>query len=789
MLVSKRLAIVLAAAAWLAAPIATLDARTAKGDRLYSQGREAEQARDYDKALDLYEQALATSTNDVAYLMAVRRVRFQAGQAHADRAQKLRSEGKLEEALAEYQRAAAIDPSSPVAGQEIRRTLDMIELRDRQRQAGAPEAERPQPPGAGARRAIDERLAAVLSVPELKPIASLPQNLRINNQPARVMFETVCKLAGINVIFDQDFVSNTTPRSLELNNATLEEALNYISIMTRAFWKPISSNAIFVTQDTQQKRNEYEEQVAKIIYLNNAGSKEDITDVINGIRAMIPTLRMQPVTSQNALVIRGPADQVALVEMMVRNLDRPKAEVVVDVIVMEVNRSRSRDLALTPVSGSSSGISVAGGLTATGSSTSGETSASSGSVRLNRLGRLSSEDFSITLPGASLKALMSDSNTRILQAPQVRAIDNMKASLKIGDRQPYSTGGIQSLTTGTTASSLYNSFQYLDVGVNVDITPKIHGTDEVSLHIELDISSIKERIEIAGIAQPVVGQRKIVHDIRLREGEVNLLGGLVQEQETKAVGGVPGLSSIPLIRRLFTSENVTKTQSELLIALVPRIVRTPDLDDLSYKGIASGSMNTVRLTYASQRPAGAEPAAAKPDAAPQQPAPQAPAIPSAAPLPGGLPLIPQSPAAPAPPKPPVPQVRLTPEKVETQMGGTFSLNVQVENVNDLFSAPLRLKFDPNVLQLQEVTRGSFLAADGREVLFTRNIQNEAGETSIQLSRMPGNAGMSGSGSLVTLTFQVVGKGVTTIAAPQISFQDSRSAAVVTGSAQATVNIR
>ena len=206
--VSKRLATVLAAAALLVWPISSLEARTKKGDQLYAQGREAEQTRQFDKALDFYEQALAADPTDLAYQMAYRRARFQAGQTHVDQAQKLRDDGKLEDALEEFQRAAVIDPSSPVAAQELRRTMEMIDQRDRQLAAGVKPEERPLPPGTGARREVDEKLAAVMSVPELRALSALPQNLRINNQTPRVMFETVTKLAGVNVLFDQDF--NTT---------------------------------------------------------------------------------------------------------------------------------------------------------------------------------------------------------------------------------------------------------------------------------------------------------------------------------------------------------------------------------------------------------------------------------------------------------------------------------------------------------------------------------------------------------------------------------------------------
>jgi general secretion pathway protein D len=489
------------------------------------------------------------------------------------------------------------------------------------------------------------------------------------------------------------------------------------------------------------------------------------------------------------MIVRGTADQVALVEMMLRNLDRPKAEVVVDVIVMEVNRSRTRDLGITPVSGNSNGISIAGGLTArtTGE---GENGGTTSSITVNRLGRLSTRDFSITLPGAALDALMTSSNAHILQSPQVRAIDNMKASLKIGDRVPYSTGGFQPVfgQTGSGANSLFSSFQYLDVGVNVDITPKVHGTDEVSMHIELDISNVKERIDIGGISQPVVGQRKVVHDIRLRAGEVSLLGGLVQEQETRAVSGVPGLANIPVLGRLFSSENVTRADSELLIALVPRVVRTPELDDLSYKGIASGNLNTVRLNFAPKPATSAAPETVKPPE-PQTPPTVIPVVPPIEPSkpPAQLPET-QPQTAPPPPQA-AGRVILTPERVEVGPGGAFTLNLQVENVKDLFSAPIRLKFDPNVLHLDEVSRGGFLAGDGQQILFTRNMRNDTGEAAVTLSRMPGSTGVSGSGLLAGFVFRVVGQGVTVVAAPQLTFQDSRAETVLSAAPQVTVTVK
>ncbi len=776
--------IAVAATAVLLAPPgpAVLEGRTRKGDKLVAEGRQAEQRGDWEKALALYEQAVSEDPGDPAYRLLATRMRFQAAQARVDRGQRLREEGKLIEAVEEVRRALAIDPSSVIARQELRELLEILDREEKARQRGEkPEEKAPQERGLSAaelaRRELEAKLAAARSVPELKPLSPTPITLKMNNQPPRVLFETVGKLAGINVLFDPEFTTQVPgrPLNVELVNATLEEALDYIALITKAFWKPLSSNAVFVTADNPTKRQEYEDQVAKVFYLTNVATQQELTEIMSAIRAVTNAQRIFPLQTQMALLVRGTVDQVALAEMLLRNLDRPRPEVVVDVFVMEVNRSRTRDLTsgipglnIPIVFTPRNSVSRGGGPPGSGSG-----GGSSDLISLSRLDKLSTSDWSLTLPGALLEALMSDRSTRVLQSPQVRTADGMKASLRIGDKVPYSTGGFQPAfgQIGTGLNTLFNTFQFLDVGVNVDLTPKVHGADEVSLHVELDISQVRDRVDIGGISQPLVGQRKVIHDIRLREGEVSLLGGLIQTQETKAVSGIPGLASIPLLGRLFSSESVERNESELVVAIVPRVVRAPELDALSYKGIASGSERAVRVSFERRAPETAVPAArpTPPEAPPRAPEPQ--------------------PEAPAPAPAAAARVVLAPSPAEAQLPGVVTLAIQAENVTDLFDAPIRVKFDPNFLRLNEVQRGGFLSGDGREVIFTRNILNDTGDATIQLSRLPGTGGISGSGTLVTLVFQTVARGTTTVALPELAWRNSRGEVVWSGSPQTDVNIK
>ncbi|MEN6535425.1 MAG: cohesin domain-containing protein [Bryobacteraceae bacterium] len=787
-------------------------ARTRKGDRFLAQGREAEVRKDLDKALALYEEALREDPSDVAYQMASRRVRFQAAQYHVGQGQKLRTEGRLAEALAEFQRGFAIDPSSAIAEQEVRRTLEIIERDKKLKEEDKTGAKRGMTAIDEAKREVEERLAAVQTVPELRPLSRTPISIKMNNQPPKVMFEAIGKRAGVNVLFDPDYSTQaqTRPMNVELTNASLDEALDYLAIMTRSFWKPISSNAVFVTADSQQKRAEYEDTVARVFYLINVTTAQELNEISSTIRTVANAQRVFIFSSQNAIIVRGTASQVALAELLIHDLDRPRPEVVVDIMVMEVNRTNDRSLSLTPTaSDGTPGISTSAvfnpqnGTTTTDSSSDSSSSTTTSSITLAQLGRVSSGDYSVTLPSALLEAVMSRSDTRILQSPQVRVVDGQKASLKIGERQPYSTGGVQTLA-GTTSSSLYSSFQYLDVGVNVDLTPKVHGPDEVSLHVELEISSVNSRVDIGGYSQPVVGQRKVSHDIRLKEGEMSLMGGLIKESESKSVSGVPGLSSIPVLGRLFSSETVNKSQSELLIVLVPHVVRTPDLHRDNFKGIATGSERVVKVSFAPQTGTVATSDTGKPAAAP------GPAV-----APGTLPSPieqlmrkrraqkpeatqpvqekPEEKAPETPPGPPAPQaqpqISFSPGVIEAKPGSKVTVKLQAENMRDLFSAPMRITFDPAVLKLTDVARGELLSSDGKDIIFTRNILNEKGEASINLGRQPGAGGIDGSGTLVTLTFEVIGEGTATIAAPDVTLNSSQMQPVLTASPQVAVAVK
>jgi general secretion pathway protein D len=435
------------------------------------------------------------------------------------------------------------------------------------------------------------------------------------------------------------------------------------------------------------------------------------------------------------------------------------------------------------------------------------------SIPLAYIGKVNTEDFSTVLPSGMLQAVLSDSGTKVLQSPEIRSVDNQKASIKIGEKEPIASGSFQPGVAGVGINPLVNTqFTFIDVGVNVDLTPQVHDNNEVSMHVEIEISSVISTVNLGGIDQPVISQEKVIHDIRMKDGEVSLLAGLRQDQDSTTVTGIPGLSDIPVIKWLFSSKTINKSSSDLLIAIIPHIIRRPDYTPENLAGVAVGNATVVKLNYAPRaQSVGAEPAppAAKltttppPPGTPSAPlvttpssaAPPATAPPPTAPPPTAPPATapPRAPPATAPPAAQSPPgnatVNFVPPQVDTLLGGPFTANLVMQNATDLFAAPMQIKFDPKVLRLDDIVQGSLLSSDGQQVTFTKNILNDTGEATVALNRFSGNGGVTGSGTLVTLSFTTVGRGTTSVSIPGFAPANSQGQALSSSSPLLTVNVR
>jgi general secretion pathway protein D len=729
-----------------------------KGNPDYAAARKAESLQDYDTALVHYERALRADPTNAEFKLRAVRMRFEAGQFHVEQGRKSVQRGDLQLALAEFQKAQAIDPSSAIAEQEVRRTMDSLAA---QQAAQGSKTLNPNP-------AQDETILS--APPELKPLSREPINLKMTND-ARVVFETIAKLAGLSVIFDPDF---TTRRiTAELPNVTLEQALDAVSMESKSFWKPVTPNIIFVAPDNAQKRKDIEDEVVRTFYVSNTLTPQDLTEIVTGLRQLLDLHRIQQVNAQNAIVIRDTPDKLVLAGKIIRDIDKAKPEVMIHVQVLSANLDRLRDLGILPGQSVTLGFTPRTSVTpnSSSSSSSSSTTTTTPQITLKNLKHLSTADYSLTLPGAVANFVLTDNKTRIIQDPEIRVTDGQKATLKIGNRVPVATGSFQAGVgvgvgggAGVVNPLVNTQFQCIDVGVNIDVTPRVHPDNQVSMKLSIEISSIAGTSNIGGINQPVISQRKIEHDVRLKEGEVSVLGGLIERTETKNQNGIPGFAEVPLAKYLF-SDNTNQIQdNEVLIVLTPHIVRLPSITAANLRTMAAGTDSVVRVYR--------EKGETQPEAARQSAKPNS--LPSAAPPQGG---------------PPAPQLHFDPSIVTLRQGDTTTIGLSVSNVTDLYSIPLLIHYDPAVVQVEEVRNGGFLSGGNQEIAIVQRIDQQKGEVIVSATRQPNTPGVNGTGTLLGIVVRGVAPGTSTLQVLQMNARDSQQRSIPMVSGEATIQVQ
>jgi general secretion pathway protein D len=742
-----------------------------KASQENNAGNKAEALKDYDTALDYYNKALQASPNNTEYKLKAARSRFEAGQWHVDQGRRFRDQANLELALAEFRKAQMIDPSSAVAQQEVKTTMDAINAKQGITQNAAPSGLNPEAP----------KLMA--GPPQVQPLSRAPISMKATND-SKAVFEAIGKLAGLTVIFDPDLTSRRI--SVELTNVTLEQALNITALQSKAFWRPVTSNIIFVVPDQPQKRKDYEEEVVKTFYLRNTVLPQELTEIVTSIRQLLDLRRVQQINAQNAIVIRDTPDRVMLAAKIIDDIDKAKPEVVIQVAVMEARRDRVRNIGISPPTSISASFANPGTTaTSTTNPTTGITSPSSNPAAT--IGQLISDPhvfsngYSVTMPGATASFLMTDTSTQILDDPEIRVVDGQTAKLRIGDRIPVATGSFQAGigvgSTGTGAgvvNPLVNTqFQYLDVGVNVDVTPRIHPDHEISMKVNVVVSSQTGSTNIGGINQPIISQRSIEHDIRLKDGEVNILGGLIEQTDTTTINGWPGFSSVPLFRHLFSSDNVDHEKDEILIVLIPHIVRLPSISAENLRSISSGTDTNAEVRL--------EDAVLLPEPPKPQAAPAPPAAPAAA-----------AALAPASANSSTSQnatLRFEPGNAALKAGETTTIGVTVQNVQDLYSIPMLLQFNPAVISVEDVRQGGFLSGGTQEVAIVERVDKERGQAIISATRMPNTPGVSGSGTLVGIVVKGLAPGNSQLSIVQVNAKDSQQRPIQVVTGEATVNVQ
>jgi general secretion pathway protein D len=801
-LIGKQSAFLLRALALLLCWFAAFGASSAHAQSAKAwdkKGQAAEARQDFDAAYDAFQHAVQKAPSDLRYKTHFDRMRFQAAVAHVDRGRVLRQSGDLTGALAQFNRALQIDPSNQTAQQEIDQIQQQISI---------------QPPGGPAppteqMARQNETLASIGSISspvDLKPMSNDPIPAIHMVEDTKVIYQAIGKAAGFNVLFDPDYTSKRIP--VDLNNVSWSDALRIVGTIAGTFYKPVTSNTIFVAQNTRAKRTDLDEQAVQTFYLTNAATGQDANELIVAIRNLLdPSVKIYLVPSQNAIVMRATPDELLIAQKLLNDLDRARPEVVVDVAILEVNRSVERNIgitlpqsiSLTPQANPNT-TTTSGSTPTTGTGTGTGTSTTPSNFTLNSLAHLNANNFAVGITGGTVNALLSDSDTRILQNPSIRATDGQKATLKIGQKIPIATGSYNAgVSTGVASIGVQTQFTYLDVGVSIEMTPTVHFDRQITLKLHVEVSSQANTVTISGVQEPIIAQNVSEQTIQLKDGEPSLLAGLITKSDSIVISGTPGLGELPLLKYFFSSRDKTVQKDEIVFLLVPHIVRESVLSRVNTRAIDTGTGSSIELRHdttltdsayepanplVKPRPTGPATSAAN---AAQTMAEQLnqqaqPVAPPAANQPNQT----ANPAA-APGGPPISFTVVPPASNQT-VGSTFQVAVMLGNGHDIFSVPLQMKFNPAVLQLVNVDSGDFLSRDGQLVSISHR-DDGAGLVAIAAERPPNAAGVSGQGSLCTLTFKAVAAGDSDLTLVKVGAHNSAQANLPAVGSQAVVHVK
>ncbi len=756
--------------------------------RAFRQGAAADKIGDVDQAVAYYRQALQAEPDNAQYKITLERAMLAASRVHLERAQDFESHDQLDAAISEYRLASEYDAGNRLAASKAA-TLEQT-VRDRL------EAARPRPAIEQAREAA--RLA--LAQPMLNPASREPLVVRFTNTALRDVLSAIGGMTGINVVYDQQ-VSNA-PVTVALEGVTIEDALNQIMTMTQNAYKVLGDRSILVFPDNSQKHSQYDDQVVRTFYVSHA----DATQLVQLLSVIVrlPGLPIIPAIAvneqNNTITVRGTKPVVDIIGRVIEQNDKPKAEVVFDVEILEVDRTRTKQYGLNLSQYAVGGIFSPESAPTT---TTGSTTPSSPPFNLNTISNgVSTADFYLAVPTAVVKFLETDSHTRLVAKPQLRGAEGAKLTLNLGEQIPIVTTSYTPIATGGASVNPLNSFTYKDVGINLEITPRVTLEGDVLIDLMVENSSQGADVNVGGTAYPSFGSRKVTTQLRLRDGEANLLAGLLREDDSNNTSGVPGVARVPGLRAIFGGNDNTNKTTDIVILLTPHIVRSKEVTSDDLLPVYIGSLQNLGVggappLIASQGgpddPAinGSAPggAAAPPAAQPANPAfpPNANGTitlpPGSSPVPGTVLVPPPAAARPAQPAaaaepPPAPArdltatappsdavtttgvgnatVALTAPPAMTAGGGPYTVPIMITNAARISTITLTLTFDPSLLRVRTVQEGSFMRTGGASVTFVQ--QAAEGRVDMTITRAADATGATGSGLLAAVLFDAVSAG-------------------------------
>jgi general secretion pathway protein D len=751
--------------------------------RAFGRGDSSARLGDWDAAVEQYRQAVQADPDNVQYKIALERAMISAAGVHIDAARLAEARGQLDDALREFRRASEYDPPNRAIAAKV---LDLErKLRDQI------ESNRPRQTAQQLRQA-----GRAGAAPPLVNFDSVVQPIRFQQASLRDIFNFVGEATGINVTYDSTYQDRVY--TVNLIEVTLEQALQQIVSANGLFYKVMNPKTIMIIPDNAQKRAQYEEQVIisfPLSYIDSQELAQTINQVIRPVgQALAPAVTANK--GSNTVTIRATTAMMAIIERMIETLDKPRAEIVVDVQILEVSRTRAKqfglDLGTYAINAvfspeSDPRVAAGGGTTDTG------TTLNPRPFNLNTISRgISTSDFYLAVPSAVVRFLETDSETKVIAKPQLRGAEGSDLKLNLGEDIPVPSTTFTPLAQGGANFNPLTSFTYRPVGVTVQMTPRVSIEGDIQLKLMIESSNLGAGITIAGQELPSFGSRRVETDLRLREGESTLLAGLLQETQRKQLSGLPWVMHLPVIKQLFSNNDNSIQQSDVVMLLTPRIVRSREFSAADLGPIFIGTQSNLGLSgpppLIGQQAAAAEPApgaaaapAPGPGPAGQTGAPGSVPAPPAAPAPAPAPVQPQGAAAVqqgtlaanAPPNPtalpggavPGPaassggQIVISVPGPEFRLGGgPYLVPVSITGASQLSGVTLTVTYNPAVIRLVNVQEGSFMRAGGVGASFSQQPDPVSGRVDIAIVRRGDVTGVAGTGLLAGLLFEPVAAG-------------------------------
>jgi general secretion pathway protein D len=668
----------------------------------YKSGYDAASNKNWDKAIRYFEKALLEKPNNSTYRLSLLRAKIAASYDHLAKARELVLQGKKEEALTEYKKAL----SYGALARTIKNEIDA--LTEEKTKKEKPEIIKIEPP-------------VKLNVDKGKISLKFPVEA-----PLRSIFQALGKHAQVNIIFDEQF--REVPFTIELDDMNFEQALNLLCLTSKNFHSIVDEKTIVIAPDMPQKRAQYELSAIKTFYLSNVKAEDLRTALMTMLRTTYKQPSIHVDKNLNSITIRDNPFIVGLAEKIIRRWDKAKGEVIIDLEIMEVSRIKLRQLGLDLGQGWI-GLKYSGA----------ETGDEEGWFSPSDINFSKADYFRISLPSAALQFLESDADTRMISQPRLRGIEGEKIEIMVGDEVPVPRATFTPIAAGGIGQQPVIQYDYKDVGIDVKITPEVHSEGEVTLELEIEIKSIGG----AGIAGlPIFTTRRLKNVIRLKDGETNLLAGLLKDEERRTLSGIPYLKDVPILGNLFSSTDMAIQQTDVILTITPYIVRAVSITEEDKKplwigpqGISAGR-TSVRPMQKSLR-----------DRRVKQP----PELKRAA---GSEPG--QS------------RIFLSPTNLEARQNREFRISVNARIQEEVGNMALNISFNAAVLRLKDVVKREFLNRLGSDVPFLKSIDNSSGTCTIGFSSTEIGKGLRGTGSLATLIFEPVGKGESIITVTSVS---------------------